>query len=77
MGANSSDCMVPPNICGSSVDNFLQVTTVAPRILMWLLDFSKICASCKHHWSQNTAPVSLCVPSDVMARMFELRVGAI
>jgi hypothetical protein len=30
---------VAPNICGSSVWNFLHVTLLAPRILRWLLDF--------------------------------------
>ena len=29
-------CVVAPNICGSSVWNFLYITLLAPRILMWL-----------------------------------------
>jgi hypothetical protein len=29
-------CVVTPNICGSSVWNFLYITLLAPRILMWL-----------------------------------------
>lgn len=33
------------NICGSTVCNFLHVTRLACRILMWLLDFWKNCAS--------------------------------
>jgi hypothetical protein len=31
-------CKVAPNICGSSVWNLLPITTLAPRILTWLLD---------------------------------------
>jgi len=34
-----------PNICGSSVRNFLRFTLLAHRISRWLLDFWKICAS--------------------------------
>ena len=34
-----------PNICGSSIWNFLYVSILTPRILRWLLDFRKICAS--------------------------------
>jgi hypothetical protein len=32
-------CTVAPNICGSSVWNFLHVTILVPRILRWLLNF--------------------------------------
>jgi hypothetical protein len=37
-------CTVIPSICGSSVWNFFHVTLLAPRILTWLFDFSKISA---------------------------------
>jgi len=37
--------MVTPNICGPSVWTLLYVTLVTPRILRWLLDVFKICAS--------------------------------
>ena len=36
-------CTVGPNICRSSVLNFLYVTVLAPRILRWVLDFWKYC----------------------------------
>jgi hypothetical protein len=38
-------CRMAPNICASSVRNWLHVTVLALRILRWLLDFCKICAS--------------------------------
>jgi hypothetical protein len=38
-------CMVPPTTCASSVWNLLFVIFLAPRILMWLIHFWKICAS--------------------------------
>ena len=38
-------CMVVPNIYWSSVWNLLHVTILAPRMLWWLLDFWKTCAS--------------------------------
>ena len=47
-------CTVVPNICGSSVWNFLHVTILAPRILRWLLDFWKICAPMLHTYSSLT-----------------------
>ena len=34
-----------PDVCGSSVSGFLCVTHLTPRVLRWLLDFWKICAS--------------------------------
>jgi hypothetical protein len=37
--------VVLPDVCGSSVSGFLYVTHLAPRILRWLLDFWRICAS--------------------------------
>jgi hypothetical protein len=36
-------CMVTAKIPGSSVWNLIHLTFLAPRILMWLLDFWKIC----------------------------------
>ena len=38
-------CVAVPYICGSTVWNFLHVTHLTPRILWWLLEFWKICAS--------------------------------
>jgi hypothetical protein len=38
-------CVVVHNICGSSVQNLLHVTILAPRILMCHLDFWKICVT--------------------------------
>jgi hypothetical protein len=35
----SKFCMAAPNIYGHSVCNFLHVTLLAPKILIWLLDF--------------------------------------
>jgi hypothetical protein len=39
----SEFCMVAHNICGSSVQNSFHVTSPVLRILIWLLDFWKIC----------------------------------
>jgi len=33
------------NICGTSLRNFLHGTLLAPRILTWLLHFSKTCTT--------------------------------
>jgi len=38
-------CAAVPYICGSAVWNFLHIAHLTPRILWWLLDFWKICAS--------------------------------
>ena len=35
--------MVVPNVCGSSVRKLLHVSLLAHRILMWLLEFWKMC----------------------------------
>jgi hypothetical protein len=35
--------VVVPNVCGSSVRKLLHVSLLAHRILMWLLEFWKIC----------------------------------
>jgi len=44
-------CVVMPNVCGSPVQNVCYVTLLASRILKWLLDFWKICASrCWSHF---------------------------
>ena len=37
-------CTVAPDTCGSPVWNSLHVTHLAPIILMWLLDFSRVFA---------------------------------
>lgn len=34
---------VAPNICGCSIQNFIHVTLLVPRILVWFLDFWKTC----------------------------------
>jgi len=37
-------CAIMPNICGPSMWKLIHVTLLEPRILRWLLHFSKICA---------------------------------
>jgi hypothetical protein len=44
-GGQATECLiVVPIICGSSEWYFLLVTLLAPRILIWRLDFWKMCA---------------------------------
>ena len=45
--------------CGSSVWNLLYVTVLAPRILWWLLDFSKNCVFLTYKLLEVT-PLSVC-----------------
>ena len=41
----NKSCTVAPNICGSSIWNFLHFTDLGPIILRWIHDFGKINAS--------------------------------
>ena len=57
-------CKLSPNICGSSVWKLVHVTVPAPRILSWLPDFWKICATLSdgilsHHHTTTINTINL------------------
>ena len=50
---------VAPNIYASSMSNVIRVTLLDCRILMWLLDFWKICVPRNYRTKQNCARMNM------------------